>query len=40
LKDKKNHQPPTSGGNVSRILENSEEISDGAKTQKAAQVIP
>lgn len=39
LKDKNNHQPPTSGGNGFGILENAEEIPDGAKTQKAAQVI-
>lgn len=40
LKDKNNHQPPTSGGNDSRILENAEEISDGVKTQKSSTSDP
>lgn len=40
LKDKNNHQPPTSGGNDSRILGNSEEISDSDKTQKSSTSDP
>ena len=40
LKDKNNHQPPTSGGNGFWILENAEEIPDGAKTQKSSTSDP
>ena len=40
LKDKNDHQPPSSGGNGSENLEASEEIPSGVKTQKSSITDP